>query len=67
MPLIPGCVAGVCQGEVADPQVVHGAQGTQAAVNRVPSLHADQARCLIFLEGIQDACARGTGGAANGE
>lgn len=64
MMLIPGCVAGVCQGEVADPQLVHGAQGTQAAINGVASLHPNQAGCFIFLEGVHDACACGTGGAA---
>ena len=40
--LLPGCVAGVCQGEVADPQEVHGAQGPKGAVQGMTPLHPDQ-------------------------
>lgn len=55
--LLPGCVARVCEREVADPQVVHGAQGGQAAVDGVTALHPDQTGCLVHVEGLHDVCA----------
>lgn len=58
--LLPGCVAGVCECEVADPQVVHGAQGAQTAVNGVTPLHPNQTGCLVHAEGIHDICAAQT-------
>lgn len=58
--LSPGCVAGVCESEVADPQLVHGAQGAQTAVNGVTPLHPNQTGCLILFEGLLDICAAQT-------
>lgn len=54
----PWCVAAVGEGEVADPQVVHGAQGAQAAVQRVSSFHPDQTGCPVLTKGIQDICGK---------
>lgn len=53
---LPGCVAGVCEGEVTHPQLVHGAQGAQAAVYRMTPLHSDETSCLVHAEGIRDVC-----------
>ena len=58
--LLPGSVAGVCECEVADPQVVHGAQGSQTAVDGVTPLHPDQTGCLAHVEGRYDVCAAQT-------
>lgn len=58
--LLPGCVAGVCECEVADPQVVHVAQGAQAAVDGVTPLHPDKTGCLLRFEGRHDVCAAQT-------
>lgn len=43
--------------EVADPQVVHGTENTQAAVKGVTPLHADQAGRLVHGKGVLDVCA----------
>ena len=56
--LLPGRVAGVSESEVADPQLVHGAQGAQAAVDGVTPLHPDQTGCLVLAEGRPDVCER---------
>lgn len=56
MALSPGCVTGVCERQVTDPQLVHGAQGSQAAVQGVAALHADQASRLVHAEGLRDVC-----------
>lgn len=52
----PGSVAGVCEREVADPQLVHGAQGSQTAVEGVAPLHANQTGRLVHAEGLHDVC-----------
>lgn len=44
------------EGEVAHPQLVHGAQRSQAAVERVPTLNADKTCCLVLSEGRLDVC-----------
>lgn len=62
MGLSPGCVAGVCECQVADPQLVHGAQGSQTAVQGVASLHTYQAGCPVQAEGISDVCGAQGGG-----
>lgn len=54
--LLPWDVAGVCEREVADPQMVHDAQGCHAAVDGVAALHADQAGRFVLFEGFHDAC-----------
>lgn len=53
--LLPWDVAGVCEREVADPQMVHDAQGCHAAVDGVAPLHADQAGRFVLFEGVHDA------------
>lgn len=53
---LPGCVAGVCERQVADPQLVHGAQGGQAAVDGVTPLHPDQTGGPVGPEGLEDVC-----------
>ena len=52
--LLPGCVAGVCQGKVADPQMVHGAQGPKGAVEGMTPLHPDQTGRPIIAECCSD-------------
>lgn len=46
----------MCEREVADPQMVHGAQGCHAAVDGVAPLHSDQAGRFFLSEGVRDAC-----------
>lgn len=55
--LLPRCVAGVRKCEVAHPQLVHGAQGPQTAVEWVTTLNPNQTGGLIHFKGIQDVCA----------
>lgn len=62
MGLSPGCVAGVCECQVADPQLVHGAQGSQTAVQGVASLHTYQAGRPVQAEGPSDFCGAQGGG-----
>lgn len=52
--LLPGSVAGVCDCEVADPQLVHDTQRAQAAVEGMTPLHPDQAGRLVLVEGVSD-------------
>lgn len=49
----------MCEREVADPQLVHGAQGSQTAVEGVAPLHANQTGCLVHAEGLHDVCGAG--------
>lgn len=55
--LLPRCVAGVGECEVAHPQLVHGAQGPQTAVEWVTTLNPNQTGGLTHIKGLQDVCA----------
>lgn len=60
--LSPGSVTGVCEREVADAQMVHGAQGPKTAVEGVAPLHPNETGCLVHAEGLQDVCGASVGG-----
>lgn len=46
----------MCECEVTDPQVVHGAQRGQTAVQGVTPLHPDQTGRPIRVESLHDVC-----------
>lgn len=46
----------MCDSEVADAQLVHSAQSTQTAVNRMSTFYPNQTRCLILFKGVQYIC-----------
>lgn len=60
--LLPRRVAGVRESHVANAQHVHDAQGSQAAVDGVAALHADQTGRLFLPEGVVDVCGGREGG-----
>lgn len=56
---LPGGVTAVGQGEITHPQLVHGAERSQTAVDRVPAFNADKTGCLILFEGRHYICSVG--------
>lgn len=51
----------MCEREVADPQMVHGAQGPQTAVEGVAPLHTNETGRPVHPEGLQDVCGASVG------
>jgi len=53
---LPGRVAAVGHGHVADTKVIEHAQCAQAAVDGVAALQSDKTSYSTFTEGVHDTC-----------